>query len=225
MAGTCARSADAPTETPTSTPAPISDLEARVREVAVRARDVVPSLTVELKYATTDNFMGKNVYGTFEECYLQADAAHMLAKAAEDLHRKNPHLHLHAYDCARPRSVQLLMWELVKDTPQAPYVADPNKNGGSIHNYGCAIDLTLADEANTPLDMGTPFDHFGPEAHPAKEDELLAAGVLSQQQVENRRLLRQVMRSAGFRPLRHEWWHFDCASRAEALKRYPLIEG
>ncbi|MFQ8826672.1 MAG: M15 family metallopeptidase [Alistipes sp.] len=58
-----------------------------------------------------------------------------------------------------------------------------------------------------PLPMGTPFDYFGQEAHIDREDELVAQGRITQQELDNRLLLRKVMRQAGFRPLRSEWWH------------------
>jgi D-alanyl-D-alanine dipeptidase len=71
----------------------------------VDAATVVPSLLVEIKYATADNFLGRSVYGDLKKCYLQKDAAEMLKKAAELLKVRAPDLRLLAYDCARPRRV------------------------------------------------------------------------------------------------------------------------
>jgi zinc D-Ala-D-Ala dipeptidase len=187
----------------------------------VDAATVVSELQVELKYSTTDNFMGKDVYGDLETCLLQDDAARLLAKAQELLKKARPDLRLRVYDCARPHKVQLEMWKLVKGTRKQPYVADPK--AGSIHNHGCAVDLTIATRDGKPLDMGTPYDFFGREAHIDAETALFEAGKLGAEAWGNRLLLREVMVRAGMRPIGNEWWHFDCATRKEAVRKYPRI--
>ncbi len=185
------------------------------------AAKLAPGLQVELRYATSSNFLKQNVYGDLDRCFLNRDAAAMLGEAQAELVRAHPDLRLHVFDCARPVSVQLKMWDIVKGTPSSKYVASPKT--GSIHSYGCAVDLTVAREDGTPLDMGTPYDHFGPEAEPRHELELLQQGVLSADQVANRLILREVMLRAGFRILMHEWWHFDCATQSETRRRYRQI--
>ncbi|MBN2497659.1 MAG: M15 family metallopeptidase [Deltaproteobacteria bacterium] len=189
----------------------------------VDAAKVVPGLRVELKYSTTDNFLHADVYGSLERCYLQRDAAEMLAAAAAQLAKLRPDLRLLAYDCVRPVSVQRRMWKVVKGTPQQPYVADPNTRTGSIHNYGCAVDLTLADAQGKPLDMGTPFDYFGQAAQPRHEAGLVQSGKLSTEQLANRLLLRLIMARAGFQPIASEWWHFNCAPNSVARKKYKKV--
>jgi D-alanyl-D-alanine dipeptidase len=180
---------------------------------------------VELKYATDDNFMHRDVYGGLKRCFLVEDAARMLADAHALLQRRAPGLTFVMYDCARPRRVQLVMWDVVKGTKQQGYVANPHAPPGSVHNTGCAVDMSLWDTAkNAPLDMGTPFDFFGPAAQPRNEVDLWKAGSLSSEQLANRLLLREVMLRAGFRILPHEWWHFDCAPGGEARRKYPTIE-
>lgn len=198
-----------------------------VREKLERHPDLIDAgklakgLLVELKYATTDNFLKRNVYGDLDHCYLNRDAAAMLAEAQESLMRAHPDLRLLTYDCARPHSVQLKMWDVVRGTPSSKYVASPKT--GSIHSYGCAVDLTVAREDGTPLDMGSPYDWFGPEAEPQLEFGLFDAGTLSGDQLANRLILREVMLRAGFRLLKHEWWHFDCATQGETRRRYRQI--
>lgn len=190
----------------------------------VDAQTLVPHLLVTLKYATDDNFIRRNVYGDLRRCFLQRDAAAMLAQAAAELNQRAPDLRLLAYDCARPRSVQLQMWQVVKGTPQQQYVANPHSKTGSIHNYGCAIDLTLSDAVGKALDLGTPFDFFGETAEPRHEARLLEAAALDHAALANRLLLREVMVRAGFYPLAHEWWHFNCATAAQTRKRYHIVE-
>lgn len=182
----------------------------------------VPTLQVDLRYATPDNFLGRDVYGGETRCRLQKDAALKLAEADRRLHQIHPELHLHVWDCARPHAVQEAMWAIVRGTPQQSYVADPAR--GSVHNFGCAVDLTLGTTDGVPVDMGTGFDHFGIEAQPRHEEALLAAGTLTADQVTHRRILREAMLGAGFGMIQNEWWHFDCAPPAEARARYPMVE-
>ena len=191
----------------------------------VQIKDLIPDTRVELKYATTDNFLHENVYGDFKSCYLLPQAAQMLQKAREYLQERDPSLTFVLYDCLRPVRVQKKMWEIVKDTPQKAYVANPYTKTGSIHNYGCAVDLSLWNaKTNKPLDMGTPFDHFGPEAEPQLEMQLLKQKKISLEQLANRLLLREVMVRAGFLPLKNEWWHFNCADHNTVLKNFRKVD-
>jgi len=179
-----------------------------------------PLIVVDLKYATTDNFTGQILYEGLSEAYFQPDVAVMLSKARKYLQDTLPGANLIIYDAARPLSIQKIIWEKVKDTPYRHYVANPERTG--MHNYGAAVDLTIIDANGTPLDMGTPFDHFG-RAAGNREAELVAEGLLTPQHVRNRQLLRYVMIKAGFRPISGEWWHFNACSFNEAKKRYNII--
>ncbi|MBN2359853.1 MAG: M15 family metallopeptidase [Deltaproteobacteria bacterium] len=216
--------ATAPSSVPSSAPRAIDPAAIARQPNIVDAAQAVPGLLVDLKYASADNFMRRNVYGELRTCYLHRDSAAMLAAAAALLKQGHPELKLLAYDCLRPRRVQRIMWDLVKGTPQQGFVANPETRVASLHNRGCAIDLTLASGDGSPLDMGTPFDSFSREAQPRHEIELLRAGKLTGAQVGNRLLLREVMVRAGFTPVAHEWWHFDCASPREAVRRFPIVE-
>ena len=188
--------------------------------VEIRALDSM--ILVELKYASADNFTGKILYEDLTRAYLQPEAAQMLLTAQRYLKEACPALTLLVYDAARPMYVQCAMYEMVRNTPKRNYVANPDRTG--LHNYGAAVDITLADSTGQPLDMGTPFDFFGIKASIHKEDSLLRAGLLTQKQIDNRRLLRQAMTRAGFRTVRGEWWHFNACSLSEAKMRYQLIE-
>ncbi len=212
--------------TQTGSPTPVTgSLESKLLESGLTDISTLDSLIlVELKYSTTDNFVGVDVYGDLTRCYLQPSVARMLVLAQKKLSERNPGLRLLLYDCVRPLSVQQILW----DTLQKPedlkplYVADPKK--GSIHNYGSAVDLTIADSEGKPLDMGTGYDFFGELAYPTKEEELLASGDLTEQQVNNRLLLREVMTSVGFTPIGSEWWHFNAHSRERAIELFEIVE-
>jgi D-alanyl-D-alanine dipeptidase len=204
-------------------PARPSTLEAQLQRAGlVDVRRLDPSIRVELKYSSVDNFMHADVYGDLERCYLQKEVAVMLVQAQRWLKQRHPRFSLHVFDGARPRRVQKIMWQLVKDSEQRKYVADPAL--GSIHNFGSAVDLTIADEQGTELDMGTSYDFLGELAQPRYEARFLQAGQLTTQQVEHRKLLRDTMLAAGFVPISNEWWHFDAFSRSVAKARYAIIE-
>lgn len=204
----------------------ICEYEQKMREQGlVNVQEIDPSILVELKYSTTDNFVGKDVYGCITNCFLQKNPAEMLSNANDLLKRKNGNYRLLVYDGGRPLSSQKVLWNsLTQYSPKqrATYVANPAQ--GSIHNYGSAVDLTIATADGTPLDMGTKYDFFGELAYPKKENYFLTIGKLSKQQIANRQLLRSVMKSAGYMPIEYEWWHFNAVSRQTAKQTYKIIQ-
>lgn len=180
------------------------------------------TLKIHLLYAQADNFVGEVMYSTLREAYLQPEAAKKLAMAHRALKRTHPHYCLVVHDAARPRSAQQLMWNKVKNTDMRRYVASPKRI--SMHSYGVAVDVSILDEKGNVLDMGTPVDHLGIESEPRREQELLRSGVLTEEQTNNRLLLRGAMKKAGFRTISNEWWHFEACTRAEAEQRYKPID-
>lgn len=181
------------------------------------------TIRVQLVYASPDNFLGKPVYAGITRAWLHPDAAKKLVAAQQMLKKEYPELTLVVYDAARPMEVQRKMWAMVRGTDKVNYVSNPS-NGGGLHNYGMAVDVTILDKDDRPLPMGTPFDFFGEEAHTNNENALLAAGRITNEAFENRRLLRRIMRNAGFRVIPYEWWHFNACSRAEARESYPVLD-
>ena len=181
-----------------------------------------PLVVLDVRYATTNNFTGQNLYGEFRACYLHKQAAKKFKRAAARLSRERPGWKLLIFDCLRPRSVQRRLWERVRGTPQQGYVANPDR--GSVHNYGFAVDLSLRDAEGREVDMGTPYDSFQPLAQPRREKEFLASGRLTPTQIANRQLLRQVMTGAGFIQLPHEWWHYDALPAAQVRRAFRIVE-
>jgi len=192
----------------------------------VNIQEVNRSLMVELKYSSEDNFMHKDMYGCLDSCFLQPDVAQKLSTAQQLLKEINPRLSLLIYDGVRPRSVQQYMWDIL-DMPineKVKFVSNP-KNG-SLHNFGAAVDITIYDlDSLTPLDMGVPYDYIGIKAWPIKEKMLLKKGILTEQQITNRKLLRRVMTKAKFFNIQTEWWHFNSCSRKKAYQLYSIVEG
>ena len=190
----------------------------------VNIKDVDSSISVCLKYATDDNFLHKNMYGDLKNCYLQKEIAQKLSNAQKLLKEKYPFYSLIIYDGVRPLSIQQTMWhELqVPEKLKDKYVSDPNV--GSLHNFGCAVDLSIVNEDGWEMDMGTPYDYFGELGHPIAEQRMVDAGKLSWRQFENRKLLREVMTQSGFMTISTEWWHFNGCFLKEAGEKYKIIE-
>jgi len=165
-----------------------------------------PSLRVDLRYATANNFMHRAVYPQSARCYLRAPVAQKLQAVQRDLQAQG--LGLKLFDCYRPLSVQKILWDIVHDER---YVARPDK--GSRHNRGAAIDLTLVDKEGRELPMPTEYDAFDERAH--RNYMKLPAEL-----IKNRQLLEAAMVKRGFVPMPTEWWHFDAAD----YKDYPLTD-
>lgn len=181
------------------------------------------TLIIDLMYTRADNFTGEVLYEELHQAYLHPEAAKALLDAQQRLRKLHPGYSLVIYDAARPMSVQQKMWNVVKGTSRNIYVSNPARGGG-LHNYGLAVDVSIADEKGCPLPMGTKVDHLGKEAHIDTEEAMVSQGVITRQERENRLLLRRVMREAGYKPLRSEWWHFNFRSREEAKRNYQVIK-
>jgi D-alanyl-D-alanine dipeptidase len=182
-----------------------------------------PRFLLDIKYATTDNFFGKKVYAE-PRCLLVESVARKMTAAQRWLDQHHGGLRLLFKDCYRPHSVQLVMWEAVKGTPKARYVANPHRGAGSVHSYGAAVDVTLADAEGKELDMGTPYDHLGELAEPRHEMKLLEAGKLTKRQIANRRILRRAMNASGMHGLLNEWWHFNEHAPKAIRNKYPRLD-
>lgn len=180
------------------------------------------TIHVSLMYSRADNFTGTILYEDLREAYLHPIAAKALVKAQKRLKELRPDLSLLVYDAARPMHIQKKMWDKVKGTTKNIYVSNP-ANGGGLHNYGLAVDVTLCTLNGDSIPMGTKIDYMGMSAHIDKEQQLVNTKKMTKQALENRLLLREVMRYAGFKPLRTEWWHFNFRSRVQARKYFKAI--
>lgn len=191
----------------------------------VDVQSINSSIRVELKYATTDNFMHMRLYERINRAFLQKDVAERLAKCQTYLTKLDSGLYLLVYDAVRPISVQRKMWnalDSIPDSERGKFVSNPANK--SLHNFGAAVDLTICNSEGQPLDMGAGYDDIRQIAYPSMEAHFLSTGELTKEQVANRALLRKVMRSQGFRILPTEWWHFNACSRAEAKLKYVALE-
>lgn len=207
----------------------------------VDIQSIDDEILVELKYSSTDNFVGKDMYGNLERAYFEPSFADRVVMAQQILKRRNPNYTLLIYDAARPISVQRHMRKVVEGTQFEGFVADGTKGGR--HNYGVAVDLTIAQIDGSPLDMGAEFDDFSKAASvkgtPDTDDPatrsievyrdyvlgLAERGIISLEAANNRLLLIEVMLEAGLYPYRREWWHFEeIISIKETRDKYKLLD-
>ncbi len=181
------------------------------------------NIIVDLMYGRDDNFAGRKMYTSLTKAYLHPQAAAALVIAQKELKKSYPELTLKVCDAARPMSVQRIMYQIVKGTPKAKYVSNP-VNGGGLHNYGLAVDITISDSTGHELPMGTKVDHLGYEANIDNENMLVSKGIITKEHLANRKLLRRVMIAGGWKPLKSEWWHFNFRTRAQAKAKYRRLD-
>ena len=169
---------------------------------------VIPSIKLDIKYATKENFSGIAVYSQ-AKAFARKPVVAALAKVQFELSKKG--LGLKIFDAYRPYSVTVKFWKITP-VDKKDFVANPKT--GSRHNRGCAVDLTLIDlKTGKELEMPTPYDSFAKEASPTYDD-------IPTLQKQNRNLLISVMESNGFKVIRNEWWHFDF----KGWESFPLMD-
>lgn len=162
----------------------------------VDIRTVVPDALIDLRYATTHNFTGVQLYPTGARCLVHESMVAGLRAAAARLRAAGYRLVF--WDCYRPHSVQVRMFQVV---PNPNWVARPGPYSTS-HESGRSVDVTLAAGGHL-VDMGTGFDDFTPRAYAFTTSGLTA------REVADRAVLRTAMQAGGLEIYSGEWWHFD----------------
>jgi D-alanyl-D-alanine dipeptidase len=166
-----------------------------------------PTLKLDIRYATTNNFTGRAIYSE-PRAFMQRPAAEALKRAHQRLRKQGYGLLI--FDGYRPWAITKLFWD-VTSGDQRNYVADPAK--GSKHNRGCAVDLSLYDlKTGKEVQMPGAYDEMSERSWPTYKGG-------SEQQRKLRDLLRQAMEAEGYRVNEYEWWHFDYKD----WRRYPIL--
>ncbi len=181
---------------------PILEEEMEYENGFVEVISLDPTIRIDIKYATADNFVKQKMYNC-GRCYLRPEVAAAIVKIHQNLQKKG--LGLKIWDGYRPRPFQQRLWDKV---PDDRYVTNPKK--GSMHNRGAAVDLTIVDKNGKELDMGTPYDFFGEKAYQTYTD-------LPKNVLENRKLLKESLAEEGFLHIRTEWWHYSYTKKKYAL--------
>lgn len=171
----------------------------------VNLAKVDPTLIIDSPYATSDNFVGIQMYPK-NEIWLEEGTAEKLMSAQASLRKQG--LGLKVLDGYRPLEIQRTLWKIL---PDPRYVANPER--GSRHNRGCAVDVTLVDAEGDEMAMPTEFDEFSERAGQDYQN-------LPQEVLKNRKVLNNAMRNAGFTTIRSEWWHFD----AVGWEDFPILD-
>lgn len=161
----------------------------------VLLKDMDSDFVIDLRYAGNNNFTKKIVY-PYSICVLRKCTAEKLVRAT--IKFKELGYRIKIWDAYRPVSVQIMFWNLVKDSR---YVADPY-DGGSIHNKGCAVDITLVDKSSNEIEMPSDFDDFSSKAFRTNQS-------ITETARKNLKLLTDVMTECGFTTIDSEWWHFN----------------
>lgn len=160
----------------------------------VDIRRLSEDFEIEMKYASKNNFTGQKIY-SIPLCSMQIGTARKLIKANSELMEKGYRIKI--WDAYRPFTTQKIMWEIV---PNGDFVANPNK-GGSIHNCGFAVDVTLVDINSRELEMPSEFDDFSEKASRNNIN-------MTEIAAKNLALLTDTMVRNGFRTITSEWWHY-----------------
>jgi D-alanyl-D-alanine dipeptidase len=188
-----------------------------------RHLSAVEGIAVDLRYASPDNFVGRDMYGRLDCAWLHHLAATGLERAVALLEREAPGHRLLVLDALRPHRVQIQLWDHLEGTDLRQYVADPAR--GSIHSFGMAVDATLVDAQGRELDMGSGFDEMTELSHPRLEERFLASGELTAAQHGNRKLLRRALiDGGGFHGIANEWWHFEMLDRQHVRQHFMRVE-
>ncbi len=181
-------------------------LHAAKTQQLVKVTKQIPNITLELRYASKNNFLHDYIYKK-ADAFLVKEAAQALANVQKELNKRG--LSLKIWDAYRPLCAQWRMW---RKMPDPRYVSDPRKGGR--HTRGTTVDVTLINlKTGKELTMGTDFDDFSRKAWPTYKD--LPKDVLA-----NRLLLSSTMHKYGFTPIKTEWWHFDL----HTWRSYPALD-
>ena len=164
-------------------------------EQFIRIDRLIPDISIDLKYATENNFVGESFYDS-PTAYLRYGTAKRLEVAQKFLRERGRLLKV--WDAYRPAKAQFKLWSIL---PDVTYVADPNK-GFSLHTTGSAVDVTLTDLNGNELPMPSEFDDFSERSNRdySKCPDDVKANAL---------LLEEAMKLAGFVEYFDEWWHYE----------------
>ena len=171
--------------------------ETSVKHDLIEIQKSDPSIKLDIRYATKNNFLGRPVY-KLAKAYLQKEVAEDLIKANKEFKKYN--YAIIVFDGYRPHSVTKLFWDETSEEKRI-FVADPKI--GSIHNRGCAVDLALYElMSGKVIKMPSEYDEFTERAYPSYKD----AG---REEKRNRDFLIKVMENHNFTVHSREWWHYD----------------
>ncbi len=176
--------------------------------------EAVPDAILEIRYYSTYNFVGDRIDGYEEPLALMTkESAEALKEVSDNLKKKGYRLKI--FDAYRPQKAvnHFMRWALDSDDTRMKQYFYPELEKDVLfprgyiaehsgHSRGSTVDLTLFDmKSEREVDMGGTFDYFGELSHPDYTG-------ITEEQYNNRMILREAMIEGGFKPLAEEWWHF-----------------
>ena len=174
----------------------------------VKVKDYIPTILVDLKYATKDNFTKTKIYD-FKDAYLRYGTVKKLQKVQNALLKQD--FSLKIWDAYRPFEAQKKLWKVV---PDSRYVANP-KNGPTVHSYGATVDITIVKKDGTEIPMPTDFDNFTKKADRDYSD------ITDEAAIKNVKILENTMYENGFKGYKNEWWHYTDIHKYQYLNYQP----
>ena len=218
----------------------------------VYLRDIDPSIIQDIRYATSNNFVGRPLAGYGAgECVVKKEVGLRLKAVQEDLVTQN--LSLKMFDCYRPAraSLDMVKWsqnghETVAErryNPKIPktelfrlgYIASRSQ-----HSTGAALDLTLVDlkadnsgkydPSRTYADCTDSVETRAPEGSVdmgtgydcTDTKGHTAAPSITSEQRIWRKRLVAAMARQGFVNYSKEWWHFSLPGAGGAAYDFPI---
>ena len=172
----------------------------------VDIEDVITNIKLDIIYATPNNFTGEIIYSS-PNAFLRKYVAISLLEVQKELNKKG--LGLKIFDAYRPYSATVKFYEVY---PDKTFVASPKT--GSIHNRASAVDLTIINlKTGKEIEMPTPFDDFSVKASHNYNN-------LTEEVLNNRKLLKNIMYKHGFESYSSEWWHYNY----KTWRKYKIMD-
>lgn len=191
---------------PESTAPTINEVIIPKDEDLVEINTYISNIIIDLKYATEDNFTGKQIYDSGQKAMLRYGTIVKLLEAQKELNSLG--YTIVVWDAYRPTYAQFKLWDVC---PDPRYVANPTNGGFSSHSRGNTIDISIIKLDGSQIEMPTGFDDFSKEADRDYSD-------ISKDAAENSKLLEDIMKKHGFIPYSAEWWHFSDSDQYDVIK-------
>jgi D-alanyl-D-alanine dipeptidase len=202
----------------------------------VYLHDVAPDIIQDMRYASSNNFIGNPIPGYKKgSCIVTRQAGEQLKNAEQEIKAKG--YALKVYDCYRPQTAvnYFYHWsqdfhderhkaafyprEIKKELFKKKYIAL-----SSGHTRGSTLDLTLVKlDGSSKIANKTHLTRCYAKSANYLNDDSIDMGTrfdcldksaninysnLSKSQQANRLLLKKLMVRHGFKPYFYEWWHY-----------------
>ncbi len=194
----------------------------------VYAKEVIPKLRTDLRYYSSNNFIGEPINGYIKpKCILTKEAAEALKKVQEEFERLG--FGLLIFDAYRPQTAvnHFVRWSKDSTDTKMKEQFYPNINKKDLfeegyissksgHSRGSTIDVTIVSlRTGHILDLGGSYDFFD------KRSSINYKNITKNQRAIRLMLQRRMIKH-GFKPYEKEWWHFTLAKEPYPNKYFDF---